>query len=234
MDFSKAGTNDFKIENLSIDTSEIKCNKCKDTGYIFNKETYSAIKCTCLVERQKSALPSLYANKTFKDMDLSGYKNKENVKQVIEVIKKTNPYELKKGLYIQGDVGRGKTLLVACIFNHFINSVSVKFVKVGDLMYKAREMFNGGEFDINIYKEIDILILDDFGVEKTTEFAEDILLNIIEYRYERQKPTYITSNIPANKIIEMYPKHGRRLESRFIGENAMCMLLTLHGKDYRK
>ena len=175
-----------------------------------------------------------YYYKSFDDIRLDGYKNKVRVKQLIDIIRNTNPYALKKGLYIQGDVGRGKTLLASCIFNHFINYLSVKFIKVGELMYKSREIFNGGDFNLDKYKEAEVLILDDLGVEKTTEFAEDILLSIIDYRYERQMPTFLTSNIPASKIPELYPKHGRRLESRLTGENAMCLVLTLDGIDHRK
>lgn len=229
MDYSKN-----IVDALTVANTSYNCNACKDTGYIFNKQTYSATKCRCLIEKQKAVLPILYANKTFEDIKLEGYKNKDKVKGLMEVIKNTNPHEVKKGLYIQGDVGRGKTLLAACIFNHFINYMSVRFVKVGDLIYKAREMFNGGDFDVDRYKVVDVLILDDFGVEKTTEFAEDILLSIIDYRYERQLPTFITSNIPASMIPELYTKHGKRLESRLTGDNAMCLVLTLDGKDHRK
>ncbi len=229
MDYSKN-----IVDALTVADTSYNCNACKDTGYIFNKQTYSATKCRCLIEKQKAVLPILYANKTFEDIKLEGYKNKDKVKGLMEVIKNTNPHEVKKGLYIQGDVGRGKTLLAACIFNHFINYMSVRFVKVGDLIYKAREMFNGGDFDVDRYKVVDVLILDDFGVEKTTEFAEDILLSIIDYRYERQLPTFITSNIPASMIPELYTKHGKRLESRLTGDNAMCLVLTLDGKDHRK
>lgn len=222
------------VNSLSIEDTVYKCKVCKDTGYIFNKETYSAIKCECLIDRQRAILPAMYANKSFDDIKLDGYKNKIRVKQLIDIIRNTNPYALKKGLYIQGDVGRGKTLLASCIFNYFINYLSVKFIKVGELMYKSREVFNGGDFNLDKYKEAEVLILDDLGVEKTTEFAEDILLSIIDYRYERQMPTFLTSNIPASKIPELYPKHGKRLESRLTGENAMCLVLTLDGIDHRK
>ena len=220
------------VNNLTIAKDKYRCEECKDTGYIFSKQTYSANKCKCLISKQKTILPALYLNKTFKDFEVDGYKN--NISNLINLIKNANPYEVKKGFYIQGDVGRGKTLLASCIFNHFINYMNVKFVKVGDLIYKAREIYNGGEFNIDKFKEVDVLILDDFGVEKPTEFAEGIILSIIDYRYERLLPTFITSNIPVNKIIEYYLKHGRRLESRLTGENGMCMVVTLDGKDRRK
>ena len=222
------------VKNLSVEASKYRCNLCKDTGYIFNRETYSATKCRCLIEKQRAILPSLYANKTFEDIKLDGYRNRQQIKGLIDYIRNANPMEVKKGLYIQGDVGRGKTLLASCIFNHFVNFMNVKFIKVEELIAKARDMFNDDSIDIDKYKEADVLILDDLGVEKVTEYAEDVIYAIFDYRYVRQMPLFITSNIPASKLIELYPKHGKRISSRLVGEKAMCEVMTLDGIDYRK
>lgn len=222
------------VKNLTVEESSYKCYLCKDTGYIFNKLNCSVVKCKCLIERQRAILPSLYANKTFDDMNLEGYRNKQQIKALINYIENANPMEVKKGLYIQGDVGRGKTLLASCIFNHFVNFMNVKFIKVEELIAKARDMFSDETIDLDKYKEADILILDDLGVEKVTEYAEDVLYALIDYRYVRQMPIFITSNIPASKLLELYPKHGKRIESRLIGDKAMCEVMTLDGVDYRK
>jgi DNA replication protein DnaC len=73
----------------------------------------------------------------------------------------------------------------------------------------------------------DYLILDDLGAEKTTDFTRSILYQIIDYRYNYEKPTIITSNLDVKQIAERFDD---RIASRII---SLCPVITLENKDYR-
>jgi DNA replication protein DnaC len=107
----------------------------------------------------------------------------------------------------------------------------LKFIVVDELIRRIKEAFNKGiEFDLEKYMEADLLILDDLGAEKTTEFVEGEIYNIINYRYNNKLPTIITSNINWNDLESKYPMNGKRIASRI---SEMCGSFNLNGKDYR-
>ncbi|WP_353050087.1 hypothetical protein [Bacillus sp. ISL-41] len=62
------------------------------------------------------------------------------------------------------------------------------------------------------FKEAEVLVLDDFGVEKATEWSEEILIEILEERMNYKRLTIITSNIPTAQLSTKYP--AGRIESR--------------------
>ena len=80
---------------------------------------------------------------------------------------------------------------------------------------------------INNLSEANILILDDLGAEKSSEFALQSLYVIIDQRYSEIRPTIITSNLSLGEIAE---KVGDRIASRIAG---MCKVIELKGKDRR-
>lgn len=219
------------LQALEIKEDQSKCRLCKGTGYVISKETMTATKCVCLTDKQREQLPDRYRNKRFHDFDTKGYDNQAYIDKIIDRLNEINPRQMSKGLYIQGGVGRGKTLFASCIFNIFIEEMEVRFIKTSNLIGKIIDSFNGKAFDVDKYKEAEFLILDDLGVEKTTEFAEGVLFGIIDYRYERKLPTVITSNIALDDLAKAYPKNGERMASRLM---EMTPVLPLIGADRRK
>lgn len=72
-----------------------------------------------------------------------------------------------------------------------------------------------------------VFILDDIGVEKPTEFVEEVLYLLINAQYEKEYPMLITSNL---KLSELGDRLGLRIASRI---KEMCELIELTGKDKR-
>jgi len=113
------------------------------------------------------------------------------------------------GLFLHGGVGRGKTYAACAILNHVVRQFSARFEPVGGLLHQLRATFGGmGSKDDIIDGCIGtrLIVLDDFGKEKQTEWALSTLFAIVDGRYSRGKPTIITSQYD-------YPELGLRLAS---------------------
>ena len=106
-----------------------------------------------------------------------------------------------RGLIFTGSVGNGKTHLTAAIINELVKEkVGCRFQPVPELLRKIRATFNrDSSVDENdIISELvncSLLVLDDVGSEKWTEWAESILYQIIDERYRELRPMVITTNL---------------------------------------
>ena len=218
------------IKNLRIEENRYKCTVCKDIGFLI--ENGSAKECECRYPIYQRLLPVRHRNADFSKLDYSNLDKVSGLMEMINYYKRTPLNRVTKGVYLQGDVGRGKTMLACAIFNNYLGQGRLKFIVVDELIRRIKEAFNGGiEFDLSRYMEAELLILDDLGAEKTTEFVEGEIYNIINYRYNKKLPTIITSNINWNDLPEKYEMNGKRIASRI---SEMCGSFNLNGKDYRR
>lgn len=95
------------------------------------------------------------------------------------------------GLLLWGEVGTGKTYFASCIANALVeNCVSVKMTNfstiLNDLFYE-----NGKNQYINRLNNHNLLVIDDLGIERDTEYALEQVYNIIDARYKSNKPLMI-------------------------------------------
>lgn len=106
-----------------------------------------------------------------------------------------------ESIMLWGIPGNGKSHLAAAVHNHLRKTGKiVVFVSMPDLLKKIKATFNKGnsESEEQILKALnicDLLIIDDIGAEKTSEWVEEIIFLIIDNRYRRKKPIMITSNL---------------------------------------
>lgn len=133
-------------------------------------------------------------------------------------------------LLLVGGYGTGKTHLAASIANKLMdNGVPVLFDTFGRHLNKLRAEFNGGR---SVYLEqmetIDMLMLDDVGKEKVSEWSASILYDIINYRYEHLLPVVITTNL-ENSALKGYL--GGAVWSRMV---EMFQGVQTKGGDYRQ
>src|SRR5215207_8883899 len=142
--------------------------------------------------------------------------------------------EAGRGLYFCGGVGTGKTHLAVAVMNELIQTKRVPslFVTVPELLDNLRGAYNdpGRNLDewMDAVKNADLLLLDDLGSERPTEWVQERLFVIINHRYRESLPTVFTSNIgPENLPAQL----GERTASRII---AMCEGVELAGDDYRE
>lgn len=218
--------------NFEIVEQEYKCSNCKDTGYIFNKARGTVKECDCLKNKKRIQLPEKYRFITFDDIEINIYSNNADVERVVQRFKDITHKQMQRGLYIQGAVGRGKTFIAAAIFNKFVGKCDVRFITANELIKNIIDGFNSGNnYDIDKYKEADVLILDDIGTEKITEFAESIFFNLLNHRYNKKLPTIITSNFSIDELPSKYIYSGARIKSRL---SEMCTVLSLIADDQRE
>ncbi len=113
-----------------------------------------------------------------------------------------------RGLYVEGTYGTGKTHLVTAIAKERVRQGDKVRIKTPtDLLLGIRSSFDSKNEDrerdiIQWYQTIDLLILDDFGKQKTTEWGMAVLYEIINYRYAQMLPTIITTNFNETSLIE--------------------------------
>ena len=154
---------------------------------------------------------------------------KNFVKNFKELTKDNN------GLIIHGNVGTGKTYLAACIANKIIEDYQIR-VKMRNIPQIINDIEKGGfDIDKNDYyrklSSVSLLILDDFGIERNTEYVNEMVYQIINTRYESKKPTIISTNIPLGVIMNGSNDIDKeRIYSRL---REMCIPVKIAGKDIR-
>lgn len=149
---------------------------------------------------QYAKIPLRYEEKTFAD-----YKVDSDNRPAVDFAKGalTEGY---RGAYFYGNVGTGKTFLAALIAQEFIKAgKTVLFEKVADLLTEFYAIYRGeGGSEDTLLKslyEADLLILDDFGLEKATQFVGVTLCKILDARYNKDNATtVITSNYSLKQI----------------------------------
>ena len=136
----------------------------------------------------------------------------------------------RNGLLIFGGVGSGKTHLAAAIANSFINrGIPVLFGTYSEHLEKLREEFDSKNRGyLSSMKNTPVLVLDDIGKERKSEWTQQIIFDVINYRYEHLLPTIITTNFNADGLATHV---GGAVWSRLY---EMCSAVTTSGKDYRQ
>ena len=120
----------------------------------------------------------------------------------------------KKGLILVGNNGVGKTHLACSIANKLIeNGTSVIYGTLINLLAELRNSYyidnNISEMEIiKLYENVDLLIIDDLGKEKPSEWGLEKLFTIINSRYENNLPVIITTNYNQNSLIERLSLNG--------------------------
>lgn len=84
------------------------------------------------------------------------------------------------------------------------------------------------ETEFRGYREAHILLIDDLGAAKSSEFVEDINFRLINHRYEHHLPTLLTSNVTPK---ELSSRLGDRVASRLV---EMCQQVVITGRDRRR
>jgi DNA replication protein DnaC len=138
-----------------------------------------------------------------------------------------------RSLLLLGPTGTGKThQAYGAIRELAVTGVAATWVVTTAAdMYAALRPRHGidSEAEFRRYRNASVLLLDDLGAErKPTEFTEEVNFRLINWRYEHQLPTLITSNLVPKEISE---RLGDRVTSRLI---EMCQRVVFKGPDRRR
>lgn len=145
------------------------------------------------------------------------------------------PYpKIAKGasLLLLGPTGAGKTHQAVGAFASLLAVGLVhtgRIVTAADLCAKMRPRPGVDSEDVFIdFAGASLLVLDDIGASKVTEWTEEVLYRLVNHRYTQVLPTIFTSNVPPAELAGML---GDRVSSRLVG---MCTRVVLRGPDRRR
>jgi DNA replication protein DnaC len=221
-----------------------KCpNGCDANGLIWYRDDNGcdwAKPCECRKNKIESVrlsfanLPVAFKGMLLENFHTDIYKQDKSRKQITIALKVIRLYleQLEshkatgKGLYIYSDTkGSGKTRFAASIANELMKNhdTKVKFATSGKIVQEIKATWDKESRTctqselITALSTAEILIIDDFGIEKIYDFVNENFYNIINERYNSRKITIYTSNYELSKL-----PYDERIKSR-VNETSFLM-----------
>lgn len=113
-----------------------------------------------------------------------------------------NCRELRQGYCCGGSVGTGKSFLAGCITNALLDKgVPVIMTNFARLLNRLTDMYAGDRNAyIDSFKRYPLMIIDDLGVERNSEFAREQVFSVIDSRYRSQLPMIVTINLSLQEL----------------------------------
>lgn len=140
--------------------------------------------------------------------------------------------ERNQGLLFWGDVGTGKTFAAACIANALLSRkipvVMTSFVK---LLENVKGFDNDEEVLLAKLNRAKLLIIDDLGAERGTEYALEKVYNIIDSRYRAKLPMILTTNLDLEEMKNASEIRYSRIYDRIF---EVCYPVKFTGTSFRK
>ena len=230
------------------------CGKCRTKKQrrfaIFEKERIVPILCDCQAEEKEKELEEIekreridairraknacihdkaLINCTFENDDGS-LPLLSSARKYVETWPKRK--ENNNGLLLWGDVGTGKSFYAACIANALIEEgVSVMMTNFAKILNRLSGLYSEDKnaFIADLMK-YSLLILDDFGAERNTDYAMEQVFNVIDERYKTNLPLIVTTNISLDDLEEPKDQAHQRVYDRLL---AMCTPVYFQGKSHR-
>lgn len=136
-----------------------------------------------------------------------------------------------QGLLFWGGVGTGKTFSAACIANALLDSgISVIMTSFAKLLGTSKG-FGIDEDMITELNRAKLLIIDDLGAERSTDFALEKVYNIIDSRYSAGLPMILTTNLDLTEMQQCKDIRYQRVYERIL---EVCYPVKFEGKSLRK
>ena len=223
------------------------CDLCEDTGWqtITVDGVSRVTRCQCWQQRLSATLlknarvPRRYAH-----CELSNFEIHTDTQRVAHR-KATRLVEefpvVDRGLLFYGDAGVGKTHLAVALMREAIvrKGARAVFYETRELLKLVRDTYSGaGEVsELDVLRpvvEADLLVLDDLGAEKKSEWVDETLGLVINSRYSERRLTVLTTNLRDVENTEpgSFAYHlGLRTRSRL---KEMCEWLPIEGVDTRE
>ena len=136
------------------------------------------------------------------------------------------------GLLLWGGVGTGKSFLAGCIANALMEQeVPVRMTNFARILNELNSSFSGRNEIVDKLCRYPLLIIDDFGMERSTEYALEQIYNIVDSRYRSQKPLIITTNLTLDELRHPQDTAHARIYDRL---QEMCVPVSCIGVSFRK
>jgi DNA replication protein DnaC len=201
--------------------------------------------CHC---RRKDALPKLVDKaripNRYAACDFHNYEARSESQKIAFTLAHRLALEfpaVDRGLLFTGTVGVGKTHLAVSILKGLTErGIPCLFYEFSALLKEIQDSYNSNTntSELNVLAPVlqaDVLVLDELGGSKPTDWVRDTMMHIINTRYNDKKLTIFTTNYPDERPTDreetLEDRIGVRLRSRLY---EMCKTVVIDGKDFRR
>lgn len=219
---------DYLYANIDQDMIEYeRCNCSKSTVFwkqydLKQNELEKQRKIRELINR---IYKDTYMKKRLQKCNFENFDVTDDNKDSIEMIKKYTELcikdEMKNGIIIYGNIGYENTYIVSSIANKIIENGKIVLLEMASsIMDRIKECFNKKAITeseiIELYSNVDMLIINDFGSETISKWALEKLYKIINNRYENELPLVITTRYNKEELLEQMSIENQELAEEFI------------------
>lgn len=225
----EAMKNTSKLERILFQLE--KCRECKgifecSSDYEGNVEypkkiedkiyfTYMPCRYTNEIEdkkKKKKTEGKIIESARMKDIDITDKNRVKVIKWLKNFYDKYDVSKNMKGLFLHGNFGCGKTFLISCLLNELKikKNVSVEIVYFPEALRTLKDDWDLFADKMYNYQNVDILLIDDIGAEKVTDWGRDeVLGTILQSRMNDKLPTFFTSNLDIKQLEEHLSNNGK-------------------------
>lgn len=219
--------------------SEPPCPDCEGSGYIIEDHCGSLVAVECACQKtgrvlrfiKEAAVPARYATVDLSQMRANHRAQESALEIACNWVRMAGTVVPDSGLVFCGPPGSGKThILCAMVLALAQRLISVRFSTVRDLLEAERRSFHADDnlpSPMHSLERMPVLALDDFGVERRTDWAAECLDGLVNTRWAEALPLLVTTNIPAPEWRNAF---GPRIESRLRGA---CTCVEIAAPDAR-
>ncbi len=157
----------------------------------------------------------------FRDCTFENFQVNQSNAKAWEVSSRFKIDKNKNSLFLCGPCGIGKTHLAAAILNFWKEKANTLYVSCPNFLKSLRDNFTNPSHPnrLHMAQTIDLLVIDDLGAEKNSEWVRETLFILINHRYEHELATIFTTNASLGAL---EPKLGGRIISR-IAQMSRCI-----------
>jgi len=180
--------------------------------------------------RNASCIPPQYRDVTFDTFK----KNASNA-AILHMTKRfaTNFSQILQeggGLLLHGNVGTGKTYAAACIANYLLDHDFTVFFTSTYTMTQLRDEAQEAAYSARISK-CSLLIVDDLGAERSSQFAQEKVFGYIDTRCNAEKPMILTTNLDFKAMLSPETEAEQRIYDRILKK---CFPVAFAGESWRR
>lgn len=256
---SQEEVNMAKPEDYTDDEGLLRCGMCGERkqyrirvpGYE-DKEKIVPVICACVRKKQEQQAQeeeyrrtmkriqrlkqsSMMASK-FRDITFEQYNVIPENRKVLKLARKyvdgfSEMEKQSQGLLLYGTVGTGKSFTAACIANALLKQqVSVVMTSFVKVLQDIRSVENESQY-MTVLNSPRLLIIDDLGAERNTDYALEKVYNIIDSRIRADKPMILTTNLTLEEMMDAGDIRYQRIYDRIF---EVCYPIEMSWKSFRR
>ena len=137
------------------------------------------------------------------------------------------------GLLLWGDVGTGKSFFAGCIANALLDQgIPVLMTNFSRILNTLTGMYSDDRNQfVDSFNKYSLLIIDDLGIERGTEFSLEQVFNVIDSRYRSKKPMIVTTNLTLDELKHPVDLAHARIYDRILER---CVPLKINNQNIRE